>query len=152
MRATFLLHSPELRQFVLPLSLESIRLFLHVTAAAVWVGGQLTLLGLLPVLRGLGPDAPKAAARKFNFIAWSAFAVLFVTGIWSLLAESPGSKGTAWNATLGLKLLMVAATGIAAAFHAGGRSKAILAIGGAVSLFAGLAAVLLGVMLTTAST
>lgn len=135
---------------MLPLSLESIRLFLHVTAAAVWVGGQITLLGLLPTVRGFGPDAPKAVARKFNLVAWSAFAVLFVTGIWNLLAESPGSKGTAWNATLGLKLVMVAATGIAAAFHAGARSKPVLAIGGAVSLLAGLGAVLLGIMLTTA--
>jgi len=136
---------------MLPLTLESFRLFLHVTAATVWVGGQLTLLGLLPILRGFGPDAPKAAARRFNVIAWSAFGVLFVTGIWNLLAESPGSKGTAWNATLGLKLVMVAATGIAAAFHAGARSKVILAIGGAVSLLAGLAAVLLGILLSTAS-
>jgi hypothetical protein len=115
------------------------------------VGGQLTLLGLLPILRELGPDAPKAAARRFNVIAWSAFGVLFITGIWNLLAESPGSKGTAWNATLGVKLVMVAATGIAAAFHAGARSKAVLAIGGAVSLLAGLAAVLLGILLSTAS-
>jgi len=136
---------------MLPLTLESLRLFLHVTAATVWVGGQLTLLGLLPILRELGPDAPKAAARRFNVIAWSAFGVLFITGIWNLLAESPGSKGTAWNATLGVKLVMVAATGIAAAFHAGARSKAVLAIGGAVSLLAGLAAVLLGILLSTAS-
>ena len=135
---------------MLPLSLETVRLFLHITAATVWVGGQLTLLGLLPVLRGFGPDATKLAARKFNVIAWSAFGVLFITGIWNLLAESPGAKGPAWNATLGLKLFMVAATGIAAAFHAGARSKAILAVGGAVSLLAGLAAVLLGVMLSIA--
>ena len=136
---------------MLPLSLETVRLFLHITAATVWVGGQLTLLGLLPVLRGFGPDATKLAARKFNVIAWSAFGVLFITGIWNLLAESPGARGTAWNATLGIKLLMVAATGIAAAFHAGARSKTTLAVGGAVSLLAGLASVLLGVMLSTAS-
>lgn len=135
---------------MLPLTIESFRLFLHVAAATVWVGGQLTLLGLLPILRGFGPEAPKAAAKRFNVIAWSAFGVLFVTGIWNLLAESPGSRGTAWNATLGLKLVMVAATGIAAAFHAGARSKVVLAVGGAVSLFAGLAAVLLGIMLSTA--
>lgn len=134
---------------MLPISLESFRLFLHVMAATVWVGGQLTLLGLIPVLRSVSPEAPAAAARRFNLIAWSAFVVLFITGIWNLLAESPGSMGTAWNATLGLKLMMVAATGIAAAFHAGAKSKAVLAIGGAVSLFAGIAAVLLGIMLST---
>lgn len=137
---------------MLPFSLDTVRLFLHVTAAAVWVGGQLTLLGLLPVLRGLSPEAPKLAARRFNTLAWSAFVVLFVTGIWNLLAESPGSMGTAWNVTLGLKLLMVAATGIAAAFHAGATSKAVLAAGGAISLVAGLAAIALGIMLASAPT
>jgi putative copper export protein len=132
---------------VLPISLETVRLFLHIAAATVWVGGQITLLGLLPTLRSLGPDAPRVAARRFNVIAWSAFAVLVVTGIWNLLEVSASEKSTAWNATLGLKLLMVAATGVGAAVHAGGRSKIALAAGGAVSLLAALAAVFLGVML-----
>lgn len=134
---------------MLPLSLDSVRLFLHVVAATVWVGGQITLLGLLPTLRAIGTDAPGAAARRFNVIAWSAFVVLFLTGIWSLLAVSPADKTVTWNATLGVKLLMVAATGIGAAFHAGARSKPALALGGAVSLVSGLAAVLLGVMLVS---
>lgn len=128
-------------------SLDTFRIFLHVVAAAVWVGGQITLLGLLPTLRGLGPDAPRAAARRFNVIAWSAFAVLFVTGIWNLLAVTAADRTVAWNAALGVKLLMVAATGIGAAFHAGARSKIALAVGGAVSLVSGLAAVFLGIML-----
>jgi putative copper export protein len=132
---------------VLPISLETVRLFLHIAAATVWVGGQITLLGLLPTLRSLGPDAPRVAARRFNVIAWSAFAVLVVTGIWNLLEVSASEKSTAWNATLGLKLLMVAATGVGAVVHAGGRSKIALAAGGAVSLLAALAAVFLGVML-----
>lgn len=37
---------------------ETIRLFVHVLAATVWVGGQLTLLALLPAVRTLGGDAP----------------------------------------------------------------------------------------------
>ena len=96
---------------MLSISWTTIRLFLHVVAASVWVGGQLTLAGLVPTLRGLSPDAPRAAARKFNVIAWSAFAVLIVTGIWNLLAEDVGDQTTAWQASLGLKLLLVAATG-----------------------------------------
>lgn len=135
---------------MLPVSLESFRLFLHVVAAAVWVGGQLTMVGLLPVLRGLGPDAPRTAARRFNRIAWAAFAVLIVTGMWSLATESPGTRGTSWTATLGLKLLLVAATGIAAAVHAGVRSRPAIALGGAVSLLAGLGAVWLGILLAIA--
>ena len=136
---------------MLPLTLENVRLFLHVAAATVWVGGQITLAGLVPTLRSIGPDAPRTIARRFNVIAWSAFVILFVTGIWNLLGSNPSDQTTAWNATLGLKLLMVAATGIAAAVHAGARSKVALAAGGAISLIAGLAAVLLGVMLTSAA-
>jgi putative copper export protein len=34
---------------------ESIRLFLHVLAASVWVGGQIVLGGLVPKLRQVSP-------------------------------------------------------------------------------------------------
>lgn len=136
---------------MLDVSWTTIRLFLHVVAAAVWVGGQLVLLGLLPTLRSLGPDAPRLAARRFNLIAWSAFGVLVVTGIWNLLAVNVGDMTTEWHASLGLKLLLVAATGIAAAFHAGARSRAVLAAGGAVGLLAGLGAVFVGLQLSGAT-
>jgi putative copper export protein len=33
---------------------DTVRLFLHVLAATVWVGGQITLVALVPVLRRLG--------------------------------------------------------------------------------------------------
>lgn len=135
---------------MLPITLASFRLFLHVVAAAVWVGGQLVLLGILPVLRGIGPEATNGVARAFNRVAWVAFGVLVVTGIWSLLAVSPGDRGTEWNATLGLKLMMVAATGIAAAIHAGARSRSTIAAAGAIGLLAGLAAVWLGILLSVA--
>jgi putative copper export protein len=136
---------------VLSISWTTIRLFLHVLAATVWVGGQLTLLGLVPTLRALSPDAPRAAARKFNVIAWSAFAVLVITGIWNLLAIDVGDQTTAWHASLGLKLVLVAASGIAAAFHAGARSKVVLAVGGAVGLLAALGAVFVGLQLSGAT-
>jgi putative copper export protein len=136
---------------VLSVSWTTIRLFLHVLAATVWVGGQLTLLGLVPTLRALSPEAPRAAARKFNVIAWSAFAVLVVTGIWNLLAIDVGDQTTAWHASLGLKLVLVAASGIAAAFHAGARSKVVLAVGGAVGLLAALGAVFVGLQLSGAT-
>jgi putative copper export protein len=136
---------------VLSVSWTTIRLFLHVLAATVWVGGQLTLLGLVPTLRALSPEAPRAAARKFNVIAWSAFGVLVVTGIWNLLAIDVGDQTTAWHASLGLKLVLVAASGIAAAFHAGARSKVVLAVGGAVGLLAALGAVFVGLQLSGAT-
>src|SRR3954453_13168316 len=69
---------------MLPVTADTVRLFLHVLAAAVWVGGQITLVAILPVLRGAGADVPRAAARSFGRIAWTAFAVLIVTGIWNI--------------------------------------------------------------------
>ena len=133
---------------MLPLTLESFRLFLHITAAAVWVGGQLTLLGLLPTVRRLGPEATTAVARTFARVAWTAFAVLVVTGVWNVLAVEPGDRSTAWNATLGLKLLLVAATGAGAAIHSLSGRRPIIAAAGAVGLVTGLAAVWVGVVLT----
>jgi len=47
---------------VLGVSWETVRLFLHVLAATVWVGGQLTLAALVPALRRLGADVPRALA------------------------------------------------------------------------------------------
>ena len=136
---------------MLSVSWTTIRLFLHVLGATVWVGGQITLAGLVPTLRSISPDGPRLAARRFNVIAWAAFVLLVVTGIWNLLAVEVGDKSTAWQATLGLKLLLVAASGIGAAFHAGARSRGVLIGGGVAALLGGLAAVFLGLQLSGAT-
>jgi hypothetical protein len=75
---------------VLALSWDTVRLFLHVLAATVWVGGQLTLAALVPALRRFGADVVGTAARRFNQVAWAAFGVLIATGIWSTPAGTPG--------------------------------------------------------------
>jgi len=49
--------------------LATIRLFLHVLAATIWVGGQITLAALVPALRAAGTEVPKAAANAFNKVA-----------------------------------------------------------------------------------
>ena len=54
---------------MLPVSWDTIRLFFHVLAATVWVGGQLTLAALVPALRRFGDEVPRAAARRFNQVA-----------------------------------------------------------------------------------
>src|SRR5687768_13386612 len=106
---------------------STVRLFIHVLAATIWVGGQLTLAGLLPVLRGLGPEATRAAARQFDRLAWPAFAVLIVTGIWNLLEVEIGSTSIEYQVTVAVKLTLVAVSGIGAALHRGTTSKALLA-------------------------
>ncbi|HRE01251.1 MAG TPA: hypothetical protein PLV68_08105, partial [Ilumatobacteraceae bacterium] len=61
----------------------TIRLTLHVLAACIWVGGQFTLAALVPAVRGHDGIA-KIAANAFSRIAWPAFGVLVLTGVWNL--------------------------------------------------------------------
>jgi putative copper export protein len=132
---------------VLPVTAVDVRLFLHVIAATVWVGGQFTLAGLVPTVRALGPDAPRTVARAFNRIAWPAFAVLVLTGIWNVLEVDVGDRTTEYQVTLFVKLLVVAVSGVSAAFHIRATSKVGLAVGGALSAASALAAVFLGIQL-----
>jgi putative copper export protein len=131
---------------VLPVSWTTIRVFLHVLGATVWVGGQLTLAGLVPGLRRVSPDAPRAVARRFNAIAWVAFAVLIATGIWNILAIRP-DWSSSYGTTLIVKLVVVAASGLTAALHARARSAGPLAVFGALSGLTALTALFLGVLL-----
>ena len=132
---------------MLGLDVEVVRLFLHVLAASVWVGGQLTLAGLLPALRRLGGQAPRAVARQFNRIAWPAFAVLVLTGIWNVADADP--EGGRYRTTLIVKLVVVAVSGIAAYVHSRARTRKGLAIWGAAAGLSALLALLLGIMLAT---
>jgi putative copper export protein len=132
---------------VLPVTADTVRLSLHVLAATIWVGGQFVLAGLLPSLRGLGDDAPRTVARAYNRIAWPAFAVLVATGIWNLVELPVGDFDTEWQVTLFVKILIVAVAGVAAAVHAGVRSRGLIAATGAISGLASIAAVVLGIML-----
>ena len=130
---------------VLPVTLDAVRLFLHVVAATVWVGGQLVLAGLVPALRLVSPEAPRAAARAFNRIAWPAFVVLIATGIWNIVAE--GDKGGAYRTTLTIKLVVVAASGVTAWLHARATSRSGLAVFGALTGLTALLALFLGIVL-----
>jgi putative copper export protein len=132
---------------MLPLTLDHLRLFLHVVAATIWVGGQFTLAGLVPTVRGLGEDAPKVVARRFNRIAWPAFAVLVATGLWNLVEADVGDRSTEYQVTLFVKLVVVAVSGVSAALHIRATSKVGLAVGGALSALSALGAVLLGIQL-----
>src|SRR5436309_12130136 len=88
---------------VLRIDVESVRLFLHVLAAAIWVGGQITLGALVPVLRRAGADVPRLVARQFGRVAWAAFAVLVATGMWNM-ATYDGKDRAGYHTTIGLKL------------------------------------------------
>ena len=131
---------------MLAVSRDTIRLFLHVLAATIWVGGQITLAALVPVLRRLGAELPRAAARRFNQVAWPAFAVLVITGIWNIAAVQSQIHGS-YETTLVVKLIVVVISGVTAALHARARNPRWIAVFGALTGLSALAALFLGILL-----
>ena len=124
---------------------DTVRLSLHVLAATIWVGGQLVLAALVPTLRSAGTDVPRIAARAYNRIAWPAFAVLIITGVWNIQAESDwhGDRLT----VLIVKLVLVVVSGVSAWAHTRATTKRGLAIGGAVTGLSALTVLVLGIVI-----
>lgn len=134
---------------MLSLTLEDVRLFLHVLAASVWVGGQITLAGLVPALRKADAAVPKAAAQAFGRVAWPAFAVLVATGIWNVSAiHDELSDSSQMRNTLIVKLVLVVLSGVAAYAHTHAKSRRGLAVWGAGTALFALASMLFGVILS----
>jgi len=126
---------------------ELLRLFLHITAATIWVGGQLVLAALVPSLRGISPQAPAIAARAFARVAWPAFAVLIVTGAWNAWAVRDELHDS-YAVLFASKLVVVALSGLTAWLHARATTPAARGGFGAATAAFALLAVLLGVQLT----
>lgn len=127
-------------------TLDTIRVFLHLLAASVWVGGQFVLAGMVPGLRKIGPEATKAAANGFAKVAWPAFALAFITGIWNLLS-GPDQLPSGYNATLGIKILLVVVAGFSAFTHSQSEKRAVVALTGAVGAISALVILFLGTSL-----
>jgi putative copper export protein len=133
---------------VLEVDLRVVRLFLHILAATVWVGGQLTLAGLVPAMRKVGEESTRALARQFDRVAWPAFGVLVATGIWNLLEVDVGSASSAYQMSLALKLCLVVVSGVSAALHRVARGRTVvLALTGAGAAVGAIGALFIGVQL-----
>lgn len=126
--------------------MDVLRLFLHITAATIWVGGQLTLAALVPALRAAGAEVPRTAARAFRRVAWPAFGVLVLTGIWNVVVVT-GEANPPSQANLGIKYALVLVSGVSAFLHERSTSKQGLAIWGGIAGLSALLAVLWGVVL-----
>lgn len=127
----------------------TIRLFLHVLAATVWVGGQIALAGLVGTVRKQSSEAPRAVARAFARLAWPAFGVLVITGIWNLTEIDLGNTSTAYQVTVFVKISVAVAAAVFVLIHSLGKTKLALALGGALGLVCSLAALYLGILLRT---
>ncbi|MHB8488649.1 MAG: CopD family protein [Candidatus Dormibacteria bacterium] len=132
-------------------------LWVHIVAACIWIGGQVTVAVLIPLLRDQR-ELARRVGRRYQAVAWPAFAVLIVTGVvnagnaglrWSQLLDSPAGR------TLVVKLGLVALSGLTAGVHAvlqaprrgnaSGGSAVGSAVLGSISLGAALLAALYGV-------
>jgi uncharacterized membrane protein len=137
-------------------SLVTVRMFVHVLAAVVWVGGQVVLAGLMPAVRGLGEDAPRRIARQFAKVSWPALLVVTFTGIWNALEINFGEANDSYRTTFGLKMACYVITAFGAILHTVGptvgRSQPklrvpLLAVGGAFSLLGALGTLFFAVAL-----
>jgi uncharacterized membrane protein len=126
--------------------LASVRIFIHVIGASVWVGGQLVLAALVPALKKVNPDLPKIVANKFNKLAWGAYALLIASGIWNM-AALPKNPPANYSMVLGFKMAIVLLSGLAALIHSRAKQPKKMALWGSISGLTALAALYLGVLL-----
>ena len=131
---------------MLTLTLDNVRLFLHVLSASIWVGGQLVLGALVPALRKASPEAPRAAAVAFGRVAWPAFALLLATGVWNVVEEADDHNGS-WSTTLAVKMLFVGLSGVGAYMHTKANDAKARGIWAGIGTLSALLALLLGVQL-----
>ena len=130
-------------------TLATLRLFLHVTAATIWVGGQFALAGIVPALRKAAPEATKPVAQAFARLAWPAFGVLVVTGMWHITAIDITGTSSAYQATVMMHIALAAGAGIFVAVHQFGASVAAKAIGGSLGALLSIGALFVGLLLRT---
>lgn len=96
--------------------------WLHVLAAAVWIGGMVFIaLVLVPVTRqpehrGVATSLIRWTGRRFRWIGWLSLALLLLSGTFNLAQRGFGRadlvSGRLWEGTfgrvLGIKLFLVA--------------------------------------------
>ena len=125
--------------------LSVLRLSLHVLAAAVWVGGQLVVAGLLPTVRGLGDSAPRQIASAFGRLSWPAYWLLVLTGLWNYLALDHAHATSSWNMVFGIKMMLVVLAGLGAFLHTRASKPSTRGMFAGVGTLASIAALVLGV-------
>ena len=132
---------------------HAVVVWLHVLGACVWIGGQLVVAVVVPLTRD-DPNLARALGRRFQAVAWPAFALLVATGIIQAYADgiTPTTLlASAAGRTLAVKLIFVLVSGAAALAHsltpAWRRSPGLAATLGGISFVSAVVAALYGVVL-----
>ncbi|MFJ4712586.1 CopD family protein [Streptomyces sp. NPDC088785] len=92
----------------------------HVTSAALWVGGLLYVLRTTHAWRGLAPEAGAALLGRYARVAAGLLAAITATGVCSTLRRMPAGTvldqltSTAYGRTLLAKVLLVAVVAVLA--------------------------------------
>jgi hypothetical protein len=128
------------------LDVDAIRITLHLLAMAVWIGGQVIMMALLPLLREVD-GLPSRAAQAFGRVAWPAFALAVATGIWNILVVPMGEVSTGYNIILGIKLLLVVVAGVATVMHQRATTASLRGATAGIGFVASLVVVVMGAML-----
>ena len=127
---------------------EDFRIILNVLSVSVWLGGQIVMSAIIPMVRKTNPEALSAISRGFARVAWPFFGLAVFTGIWNLTAISSSSTTTGWQALLGIKMLLVLLAGGAALIHQNTKNPAVAAVSAVMTLGASLVALSIGVALS----
>lgn len=118
----------------------------HLVAAAVWVGGLITLAALVGALRrqGVSREVLRGVARQFGRLSWAAMAVAITTGIAQVeVLALPWSYGA-----LHVKMTAVAVVVIVAGIHQLTARRSSPAVRGIVQLLILLASLVVVVAAT----
>lgn len=127
--------------------MTALRLFLHVLSASIWVGAEIVVVALIPSRAALGPAATAHLRSTHQRVVWPAFAVVVLTGFWNVLEIPVTQLPHPW---IELHVLAVLVTGGAAAARIAVRNRPALdATASVIATLSAVAAVYLGVVLTT---
>jgi uncharacterized membrane protein len=94
--------------------------FLHLVAAATWVGGLITLGALVAAVRQMGADGAvlQAMARRFGRVSWTAMGVAVASGVAQLARSTVSLRSdTDYAVALFVKLTLVGLAVGLALFH-----------------------------------
>ncbi len=127
------------------LNLDTIRIFIHILSVAVWVGGQIAMMAIMPILKEAGIEGLAAkVAQGFSNIAFPALAVAIFSGVWNILAIDMANATMVWNIVFGIKFLLVILSGFGAVKHKNATDPKQKGLYGAIGFGSAVIAMFLG--------